>query len=426
MAVPALPVIDPSCKSFPPSSWGTSGEAFLAGRPRLSAFQTPLLTLDRGAVQHNTRVMAEWAAAAGLQLAPHGKTSMSPQLWRMLADAGAWGLTLATPWQVQVARSVGVSRILLANELVDPVAVGWLRRELAEHPEFEFVCWADSLDAVAALEAAMAGTADDRPIDVLVELGGRGGRTGARTVPEALAVADAIAASPRLRLAGVGGYEGALAHGHGPEGDARVRAYLEALVGLHRRLEAAGSYEGRRPIVTAGGSAYFDLVAEAFASLRGSATLLLRSGAYQFHDDGYYADTSPLGLRSAETRLRPALALWARVLSRPEPDLAILDAGRRDAPFDEGLPVPQRIRGLDAEGSAAVLAGSRVVALNDQHAFLRLGEQRAAGAELRVGDVVRLGISHPCTALDKWRLIPVVDSQDAEDPAVVDLVTTIF
>lgn len=422
MPDPATPVLDPTAKSFPPSSWGMPAEVFLAERPRLGRFQTPLLTLDRGALQHNTRVMADWAAAAGLQLAPHGKTSMSPRLWSMLLEAGAWGITLATPWQVQVARTVGVRRILLANELVDPVAIRWLRRELAEHPDVEFVCWADSVDAVAALAGALDDTDPGRPIDVLVELGGAGGRTGARSVPDALAVADAIAASPHLRVAGAGGYEGALAHGHAPEGDTRVRTYLASLVDLHRRLEAAGRYEGRRPILTAGGSAYFDRVAEAFAGLAGSATLLLRSGAYQFHDDGYYAETSPLGRRGAEEQLRPALALWSRVLSRPEPGLAILDAGRRDAPFDEGLPVPQVVRGENLDRSAALLAGSRVVALNDQHAFLRLGE----GSELRVGDVVRLGISHPCTALDKWRLIPVVESQDAEDPVVVDVVTTVF
>ena len=422
MPHPAAPVLDPGVKSFPPTSWGMPADAFLAERPRLDRFQTPLLTLDRAALQHNTRVMADWAAAAGLQLAPHGKTSMSPQLWSMLIDAGAWGITLATPWQVQVARSVGVRRILLANELVDPVAIRWLGRELAEHPDVEFVCWADSVDAVTALSAALGDADPARPVDVLVELGGAGGRTGARSVRDALAVADAIAASPHVRLAGVGGYEGALAHGHAAEGDTRVRTYLGSLVELHRRLEAGGSYDRRRPIVTAGGSAYFDLVADAFAELAGSALLLLRSGAYQFHDDGYYAETSPLGRRSVETRLRPALALWSRVLSRPEPDLAILDAGRRDAPFDEGLPVPQGVRGQDADRSAALLAGSRVVALNDQHAFLRLGE----GSELRVGDVVRLGISHPCTALDKWRLIPVVESQDTDDPVVVDLVTTIF
>jgi D-serine deaminase-like pyridoxal phosphate-dependent protein len=57
--------------------------------------------------------------------------------------------------------------------------------------------------------------------------------------------------------------------------------------------------------------------------------------------------------------------------------------------------------------------------MNDQHTFVR-------GADLNVGDVVRLGLSHPCTAFDKWRLIPVVSDVDEPDPVVVDLIHTYF
>ena len=96
---------------------------------------------------------------------------------------------------------------------------------------------------------------------------------------------------------------------------------------------------------------------------------------------------------------RPALELWAQVVSRPEPELALLSAGRRDVGFDAGLPVPLRARRRD--GAAARLADAEVTGLNDQHAYLRLDP----GTALAPGDVVCLGISHPCTTLDKWRLI---------------------
>jgi D-serine deaminase-like pyridoxal phosphate-dependent protein len=175
-------------------------------------------------------------------------------------------------------------------------------------------------------------------------------------------------------------------------------------------------------VLSAGGSTYFDVVADVLAPETATSTVLLRSGAYQLHDSGFYATVSPFGSSGTGPRLRPALTLWSRVLSRPEPDLAILDAGRRDAPFDEGLPVPERIR--DRRDSDGVLAGARVTALNDQHAFLRLDPARSA--DLAVGEVVRLGISHPCTALDKWRLLPVLDSADAPEPRVIDLIETVF
>jgi D-serine deaminase-like pyridoxal phosphate-dependent protein len=45
---------------------------------------------------------------------------------------------------------------------------------------------------------------------------------------------------------------------------------------------------------------------------------------------------------------------------------------------------------------------------------------------MRIGDVVRLGLSHPCTAFDKWRLVPVITDHTQPDPYVVDLIHTFF
>ena len=385
-------VLGPWAKSFPASSWGLTAAEFLGTAPRLSQFATPLLTIDRSATEGNVALMADWLAQRGLEIAPHGKTTMAPRMWQQLLDAGAWGITFATPWQVQFARSVGIQRILLANEIVDPVALAWLSAELADE-SFAFTCWADSVEAVAAMHAGLAGAA--RPVDVLVELGASGGRTGARTIESALAVAAAIDAAPELRLAGIGGYEGSLAHDRTAVGLEAVERYLDDLVELHGRISWPST-----PIVTAGGSAYFDLVAERLAPLAGLATVVLRSGAYQVHDDGFYRGITPLaGLRSA-------MHGWARVVSRPEPDLAILDGGKRDFPYDLDMPVS---------------AFGALSKLNDQHGYLPID-----GAGPAVGEVLRLELSHPCTAFDKWRLIPVIDDVDAPDPAVVDLVQTFF
>jgi D-serine deaminase-like pyridoxal phosphate-dependent protein len=181
------------------------------------------------------------------------------------------------------------------------------------------------------------------------------------------------------------------------------------------------------PVVTAGGSAYFDRVAERLGALTGDASVVLRSGAFQIHDDGFYAGITPMGTLVGDTQFHSAMHAWVRVVSRPEPRLALFDAGKRDLPYDEGLPVPQRVVGLDAEHSDAVLAGSEVTALNDQHGFLRLSDTLSdAGAAdaLAVGSVIRLGLSHPCTALDKWRLIPVFDDASVQDPVVVDAIET--
>ncbi|MGV0744057.1 alanine racemase [Mycolicibacterium sp. XJ870] len=409
-------VLGPAHKGLPREAWGMTARAYLATGPTLDRMWTPLLTVDRARLDSNVSVMSDWARSSGVLLAPHGKTTMAPQLWAQQLDAGAWGITLATPWQVQLARSFGVARIMLANAIVDPAALAWLAAELDADPSFEFFSWADSVQTVELMERILGSTPNERPVDVIVELGAPGGRTGARSVEAAQAVAAAVHRSARLRLAGVGGYEGALAHDRESTGLGAVRSYLDELGRLHRHL--SGLYPGEA-IVTAGGSAYQDVVVEALAAVADDQTsVVVRSGAYVIHDDGFYAGISPLIAGRAERPLRSAMHGWARTVSRPEPELALLDAGKRDLPFDEGLPAPQRL----SDGSD--LPDATVTALNDQHAFLRL--PGASADDVPVGSVVRLGLSHPCTAFDKWRLIPVIDDADAATPRIVDLIHTFF
>lgn len=396
-------------KAIPAAADGTTVEEYLRTRPTLDDLGTPLLTLDAGALDHNVRLMASWTRDAGVHLAPHGKTTMAPALWRRQLEAGAWGITLANLPQLRVGRAFGVRTLLLANTLLDPAGLAWLARELERDTEFRFLSWVDDARSVELMDEALRAADASRPVDVCVELGGPGGRTGVRDDEEAVAVAEAVRKAPTLRLAGVAGYEGALAHDASDEGRAAVDAYLRRMAALHGRL----AYEVDDPVVTAGGSAFFDQVVDVLAGLDGQ--VVLRSGAYIVHDDGFYRSISPFARGAHGERLRSAMHAWARVVSRPEPGLALLDAGRRDLPFDQGLPEPQLVRG---EGAAPV-RNARVTALNDQHAFLR-------DADVQVGDVVRLGLSHPCTALDKWTLIPVVDDADADNPAVVDLIRTWF
>jgi D-serine deaminase-like pyridoxal phosphate-dependent protein len=359
--------------------------------------------------------MAAWTQQRGLELMPHGKTTMAPALWHRQLAAGATGITVATGWQADVALRAGIPTVQIANMCLDPQLLRRLAAHLGEHPEQELVCWADSLAAIDLMEAALPS---DARIGVLVELGAEGGRTGARTEPEALAIAERIAGSSVLALRGVAGYEGALGHDRSPGALEAVGAYCRRLAALVERVRPM--VEGT-PWVTAGGSAYFDLVADAFAGLEDTRAIL-RSGAYIVHDSGFYRGISPLDATRGvadEDALRPAMSAYARVVSQPEPGLALLDAGKRDLPFDEGLPVV--VSASDSLGGAqrTVEPGTlEVTALNDQHAFLRWSGE----APVAIGDVVRLGLSHPCTAFDKWRLVPVLDG----DGTVVEAVETVF
>jgi D-serine deaminase-like pyridoxal phosphate-dependent protein len=418
-------------KALPPAFWGRTVADILATRPRLSQLPTPLLTLSGPGLDHNVATLARWCTEHGVELAPHGKTTMAPALWAKQLEAGSWAITLANAFQLGVARAYGVTRVIIANSVISPLQLRWIADELATDPSFEVLVWADSVRTVELMEAARSAhvSPDARQLDVLVEIGGANGRTGARDAETALAVANAIAAAPTLRLAGVAGYEGAIAHGADEPGLEHVRSYLRELAAVHTRLQEDNLYDADVvPVVSAGGSAYFEQVAQVLAPLgKNGARVVLRSGAYIAHDDGYYREVSPLGSvpRTDGDRLIPAMHGWVRITSQPEAGLAIFDAGKRDLPFDEGLPEPQVLRPRSAGDSAGKVEGMTVTKVNDQHGFLRFSPDGEA-PPLVIGDELRVGLSHPCTAFDKWGLIPVIDDPDADDPVVVDLIRTFF
>ncbi|MGW1589613.1 amino acid deaminase [Streptomyces sp. NPDC002386] len=408
--------VDHRFKGLPPDAEGLTVAELAAQRRNLftGGFSTPVLALSAERLEHNLALMETYAERHGLAFAPHGKTSMAPRLFQRQIEHGAWGITLAVPHQVWVARAFGVERIFLANELVDPAALRRVAAELAADPGFRFVCYVDSVRGVELMDAALRGAA--RPVDVVVELAaGDGARTGVRTEAECAAVADAVAAVPTLRLVGVAGYEGEV-----PQADtARVTAYLRRLTALAADFDKSGRFAGVDEIVvSAGGSAWFDAVADVFAEIPGlSAPVLklLRSGAYVSHDDGHYRRLTPFTRVPQEGALEPAFRLWAQVVSRPSPEQAFANAGKRDAAHDLDLPEAQVVRRDGAERPAD---GVTVTGLSDQHAWLRT----TGDADLEVGDWVGFGLSHPCTSFDKWQLIPLAEA----DGTVVDYIRTFF
>lgn len=439
-------VIDWSTRGFlRPDDAATAAE-FAAAGPSLfgGAFTWPVMVAKRPALEHNLAALARFAAEHGLALAPHGKTTMSPELFRAQLDAGAWGITAATAAQVLACRRFGVPRVLLANEIYDVAALRLLAREI-EH--FEFLCYVDSVEGVRILDEAAGAV----PFRVLVELGHEDGRTGCRGIAALLEVAEAVRDARGVELAGVACYEGTQPGADG------VRAFLRE---FRQAAEAAAPYVTGRMVVSAGGSSWFDLVAAELTPLTRplaesglDALAILRSGAYIAHDDGFYREHTPYNrigsATGAEPGLRPALEVWAQVLSVPEPGLAFVGMGKRDVPYDLDLPVARAVRrgpswpdsggpdsvepdssGPDSSGPDSVGPDSlgpepdslKVVKVWDQHAQVVWDGEGEAGEGLRPGDLIGFGVSHPCTAFDKWRVIPVVD----DDYVVVDVISTYF
>ncbi|MBB5466437.1 D-serine dehydratase [Paraburkholderia sp. Clong3] len=369
----------------------------------------PAAVLYADRVEHNLKWMQAFVAEYGVKLAPHGKTTMAPQLFRRQLETGAWGITLATAHQVRAAYHGGVSRILMANQLVGRHNMMMIA-ELLSDPDFEFFCLVDSAEGVEQLGEFF--TSVKKPLQVLLELGVPGGRTGVRDEAQRNAVLDAIARYPDvLKLAGVELYEGVLKE------EPEVRAFLQGAVAVTRELVEQGRFARSPAVLSGAGSAWYDVVAEEFAQATqsGKVEVVLRPGCYLTHDVGIYrkAQTdifkrNPVAKKMGEGLL-PALQLWAYVQSIPEPDRAIIGLGKRDSAFDAGMPEPARHYrpGQQAPRDIAASEGWEIFGLMDQHAYLRI----PAGADLKVGDMIAFDISHPCLTFDKWKQVLVVDPQ---------------
>jgi D-serine dehydratase len=370
----------------------------------------PAAVLHVERLRANSAWMAEFLALNGLAIAPHGKTTMAPQLFAKQLRDGAWAITVGTIHQLAVARHFGARRVLMANQPMGRIAVDACFAHLAADPGFELYLLADSLPGVAMLAAgaARAGLGPDRAIDVLLEVGYAGGRTGCRDVASALAVAEAVAATPGLRLAGVEAFEGLLAT---PEA---VDGFLERYAEVVAALAGRGQFRAGVPIVlTAGGSAFFDRVARRLARIDLGAPVLrvIRSGCYIAHDSMGYEKQFRRMQAAGEVGmprhdLQPALEVWAYVQSRPEPTKAIVNMGRRDIGTDAGWPVPsQWFRPGVMERPVAIGPGHAIEGLNDQHGHLALPPD----SPLAVGDMLAFGMGHPCTTFDKWQTLMLVD-----------------
>lgn len=417
------------CKGVPASYAGSfdgiADAGFFIGDERLPL---PFAVLRESVMAGNRRWMSDYLARTGINLAPHGKTSLAPELYRMQLEDGVWGLTAASAQQLSFFAELGVRRIILANQLVGAGNIAIALDCAARHPDLDFSVLADGGENVEALAAAIAGRPAAAPLRLLVEIGVAGGRTGVRHVGDALALARKIAGTPGLCLAGIEGYEGIVPGADQATREAGVRAMIDKMVEVAGLCEAEGLWGCDEILLTAGGTEFFDLCSRSLAAFSGSRPhrAVIRSGCYITSDSIAYkraferirersADASALASPLPEG----ALEVWAAVQSLPEAGLAIATLGKRDISHDWDLPLPQRwLRPGGGRAPAPLPGGHKVLRLNDQHAYLELPQ----GSPLAVGDLVGFGVSHACTTFDKWRCLYTVD----DDCRVTGAIRTFF
>ena len=400
------------------SEVGAAGWNMLAGDLPL-----PLALLKRDALEHNLAWMQQQARSWGIDLAPHGKTTMSPQLFRRQLDAGAWGLTFATVTQLAVGVAAGARRTLIANQVVSDADLAGIQALLRAHTDLRIVFLVDSLAQLALIETWAQQHAGSQAFEVMLEIGVPGGRSGCRTQDEAVTLATRLHASAAVKLVGIECYEGLGAKGTSEADAPYAQALMDRVEAVARHCDTQRLFDADEVLVSAGGSAIFDLVAGRLKPALGRPVRgLLRSGCYVTHDHGFYKRMvnvveSRIGCGCGDS-LRPAMEVWALVQSRPEPGLAILAVGKRDISFDLELPLPIAQAARGALSASEVPPSWKITGLNDQHAYLRW-DAADEGRAPAVGDRVGLGISHPCTTFDKWHWMPLVDDDYRVTDAVV-------
>ena len=399
-------VIEFKYKGFPIDFYGKTLVQFLASKPNLftSNFQFPIMVLKESALNNNIAQMMSFCDSVKAELAPHVKTTMSPQLAKMQIAAGVSALTVANFWQASIFLNFGFKKMIIANEVLDPMAIAAIAK-INKLKQAEIIFYVDS---ILALEIIQKHTPSEGEQNLFIEIGTENGRGGVRELSLVEQLAQRIKADKRLNLIGVTGFEGAVPDAaRGRRGEKKISKFCQKIVAA---AELAYPYKSDQPfVISAGGSAYFDIVARELNKFEKPRRLLLRSGGYITHDHKYYEEIYPFA--STDRSFQPAIEVWAQVISKPEKGFGVLNLGKRDIGNDLHNPIPIKSYDGQVKSFSAVIEK-----LNDQHGYLR------TSADFQLAQLIGLGISHPCTTFDKWRLVPLVnDNYD-----VVDCLQTFF
>jgi D-serine deaminase-like pyridoxal phosphate-dependent protein len=327
------------------------------GALAIDDLDTPCLTVDLDVFERNVRTCL--SRLEGVDVRPHLKTAKSPEVARLLLDAGAVGVCVAKLSEAEVMLAGGIEDVLITSEIAGPVKVRRLAALVSEWPGARIRIVVDSWDGAAAIDAALT-----EALETLIDVNVGQNRCGVAP-QDALALADRIRGLERLRLVGLQGYEGNLQHVRDPD---ERRGLCDVSMGrLAAAAEELGAGGHTVAVVTTGGTgtaefcATHDVVTE------------VQPGSFAFMDTDYL-DTGGLPYESS-------LVAIATVISRPAPDRAVIDAGLKTLSDDSG---PARLVGV--RGWSYRQGG-------DEHGVLTPNGEPDC-VDLRVGDRVRLIPSH--------------------------------
>jgi 3-hydroxy-D-aspartate aldolase len=312
---------------------------------------TPALVIDLDAFEANLDRMAALLAPAGVRLRAHAKTHKSPVIARLQMQRGAVGQCVQKVGEAEILAWGGVPDILVSNEVVGATKLARLAA-LARLSKVA-VCADDAgqVDAIAAAAQA-AGVR----LSVLVEIDVGASRRGVPPGPEAVVLAQRIAASPHLTFGGLQAYQGSAQHRRTPA--ERRDAIALAADGARRTVEQLRQQGLECPIVGGGGTGTFALEAASGVYTE------IQAGSYCFMDADYARNLDEGG--APVSTFRHALFVLSTVMSAARPGVAVLDAGHKAVAIDSGMPLVWQRPDL------------RYVGASDEHGKLEVGSETSA------------------------------------------------
>lgn len=371
----------------------------------------PAAVINQKLLVNNAQWMQTFSQRSKVKLAPHGKTTMSPELFNLQLQHGSWGISLATIPQVVTAYKSGIKHIILANQLIGRRHFEIIA-ELLSVGDLEFYCFVDSIENAKSLGQYFSDK--NIKLNVLLEIGVVGGRCGWRDNDKIMQLCDVISQYQGLQIRGVSFYEGVI---HGENATNEIIKFVKNIKKLCQSLHSHGVFSSGEVIITGAGSAWYDLVAEHLhdSSSDFEFTPIIRPGCYLIHDTGIYQDAQQAVLARSELaqnlsvestgELMSSLTIWAYVYSIPEPGLVIVGMGKRDVAFDAGLPIPTLHYRPGTTIPVEADSQWQLVNIMDQHCMMKTPED----ADLSPGDLISFSTSHPCLTIDKWRFIGLID-----------------
>jgi D-serine deaminase-like pyridoxal phosphate-dependent protein len=321
----------------------------------ISLLDTPALLVDLNVLDTNIARISATCRNHGVAWRPHIKGNKTVEIIRREIAAGAIGITCAKLGEAEVLGHAGIKDILIANQIVGAAKVA---RLVALRREVDVKVAVDSVANCAPI--AQAACAAGVTIGVVIEVNIGMNRAGVEPGDATVALANAIAALPGVRLVGVMGWESHAVTIADPDEKARVVA---AAIGLLTSSAQACRKAGHRiDIVSCGGSGTFP-----HCAAQPGVTEVQAGGA--IFSDMRYRNLYHLDFA-------PALLLLATVNSRPTPLRVVLDAGKKAMSSDGAMPALRDLTGvaklsLSAEHATITLeAPSDSPAVGDKVVFI--------------------------------------------------------